>query len=139
MHHEISNRRFKKSKVVKLMLMPTGPLTQFMLSPLKSPPTPCSLNTVCVMANERRKRAFTDTKHRSWSTYQFRPIDTPLASQAKHCALRVRRYQEKGCIVATSSRKAPYLRPASHERIATMKTVVSFLTVSVWKMFSLLQ
>lgn len=52
MTHEISNRRFKKSKVVKLMLIPTGPLTQFMLNPLNSPPIPCSLNTACVMVGK---------------------------------------------------------------------------------------
>lgn len=47
------NLRFKKSKVVKLMLMPTGPLTQFMLKPLNSPPTPCSLNTVCTIGSRK--------------------------------------------------------------------------------------
>lgn len=45
--HEMQNCFFKMSKVVKLMLMATGPFTQFMLSPLNSPRNPCSFTIDC--------------------------------------------------------------------------------------------
>lgn len=55
MCHEMPKCRLRKSNVVKLMLMPTGPLTQFILSPLNNPPIPCSVNTACMHGCETRE------------------------------------------------------------------------------------